>query len=161
MVTNQDPDLAASRKRVVDASGDGIAQPGEVLTYTITITNLGRSSAGVVLTDSLPGGLAYVPGSLAYGFPGTGFTATLSDSVLTAHTESYLAPPEGSSLAPAGVATITFAAQVSDTLPAGAYILNGVELVDQNRSYIIPPAAIRIRYQVFLPTVFMGYETGG
>jgi uncharacterized repeat protein (TIGR01451 family) len=161
MVENQDPDLAASRKRVVDASGDGIAQPGEVLTYTIAITNLGRSEAGIVLTDSLPGGLTYVPGSLAYGFPGTGFTATFSGNVLTAHTQGYLAPPEGSSLDPAGVATMTFAAQMSDTLPAGIYIVNGVELVDQNRSYVIPPAAIRIRYQVFMPTVFMGYEAGG
>jgi uncharacterized repeat protein (TIGR01451 family) len=161
MVANQDPDLSTSRKRVVDASGNSIAQPGEVLTYTIAITNLGRSGAGIVLTDALPGGLTYVPGSLAYGFPGTGFTATFSDDVLTAHTGGYLAPPEGSSLDPASVATITFAAQMSDTLPAGAFILNGVELVDQNRSYVIPPAAMRIRHQVFLPAVYMGYDIGG
>jgi uncharacterized repeat protein (TIGR01451 family) len=161
MVENQDPDLSASRKRVVDASGDGIAQPGEVLTYTITLTNGGRSSAGVVLTDSLPVGLTYVPGSLGYDFPGAGFTATFSHGVLTAHTQGYLAPPEGSSFDAAGAATITFAAQVSDRLPSGIYILNSIKLADQSRSYAIPPAAMRIRHQVFLPAVFGGYETGG
>jgi uncharacterized repeat protein (TIGR01451 family) len=160
MVTNPKPDLSTSHKEVVDASGEGIAQPTEVLTYTITITNEGMVNAGIMLTDLLPAGLTYVPGSLTYGFPGTGFTATFSNNVLTAHTQGHLAPPEGSSLAPASVATITFSTQVSDTLPAGAHILNYIGLADQNRSYLIPPTAIRIRHQIFLPTISMGYETG-
>ena len=153
-VTNQYPDLSTCLKSVADTSGDGIAQAGETLTYTITLTNSGTNDAGVVLTDALSSGLEYVPGSLTYGFPGTGFTATFSGNVLMAYTQGHLSPPEGSSLGPANTATITFAARVEDPLPAGTHIVNTVELRDQNRSYTIPPTAIRTRYQVLLPVVF-------
>ncbi len=45
--TPTDPEVAAS-KSVVDASGDGIAQPGEALTYTISVSNSGGSVANDV-----------------------------------------------------------------------------------------------------------------
>ncbi|HEY1086974.1 MAG TPA: isopeptide-forming domain-containing fimbrial protein, partial [Archangium sp.] len=51
-------------KTVVDVNG-GTVQAGDVLEYTITGTNSGTDSAtGVVLTDDLPAGVTYVPGTL-------------------------------------------------------------------------------------------------
>ena len=44
------PDLATSVKTVADASGDGLAQLGEILTYSIQITNTGNISASVWVT---------------------------------------------------------------------------------------------------------------
>jgi len=56
------PDLSMSRKRASIPSAD----PGETVTYTITLINAGGPVAGTVwLTDTLPAGLGYVSGSLA------------------------------------------------------------------------------------------------
>ncbi len=59
------PDLVSSiTKGVVDVNG-GEVEPGDVLTYTINFTNSGQDGAtNVRLTDPLPAGTTYVPGSL-------------------------------------------------------------------------------------------------
>lgn len=59
------PDLVSSiAKTVVDVNG-GEVEPGDVLTYTIDFNNSGQDGAtNVVLTDPLPAGTTYVPGSL-------------------------------------------------------------------------------------------------
>jgi uncharacterized repeat protein (TIGR01451 family) len=61
-VNGPTPALAASQKT---ASGPGI-DPGETLTYTVLIKNTNglTSSETVFMTDQIPAGLAYVPGSL-------------------------------------------------------------------------------------------------
>jgi uncharacterized repeat protein (TIGR01451 family) len=155
------PNLSTSAKSVEDASGDGIAQAGEILTFTISITNTGTEGAGIILTDALPTGLTYVTDTLSFSFPGTGFTATVTGNVLMAHTEGYLNPPAGGSLSlqlPWNVATITFAAQVSDPVPAGENISNTIELEDQYTVYDISPAVIPIKeYNIFLPLVMRNY----
>ncbi len=47
------------------------AQPGETLTYTITITNVGDGLAtGVVLVDAIPANTTYVAGSITLNGPG-------------------------------------------------------------------------------------------
>lgn len=52
-------------KTVVDDNG-GQVEPGDVLTYTIPVANTGLDpAAGMVLTDPIPAGTQYVPGSLA------------------------------------------------------------------------------------------------
>jgi 5'-nucleotidase len=159
------PNLSTSRKSVVDADGDGVAEAGEVLTYTIVITNIGTEGAGIILTDTLPPGLTYVTDTLEFSFPGTavlpggGFTATVTNNVLMAHTEGYLNPPTGGSLSlqwPWNVTTISFAAQVSDPVPEGEDISNAIELRDQYTIYDIPPAVIPLPteppvYNIFLP----------
>lgn len=56
------PNLSTSTK---SASSSG-ADPGETLTYTILLKNTGApTSQPVTLTDHIPTGLAYIPGSLA------------------------------------------------------------------------------------------------
>jgi uncharacterized repeat protein (TIGR01451 family) len=48
-------------KSVVDASGNGIAEPGETLTYTITLTNQGGSAVtGYGVTDPLDANTTFV-----------------------------------------------------------------------------------------------------
>ncbi|HEX3529651.1 MAG TPA: CARDB domain-containing protein [Thermoanaerobaculia bacterium] len=61
------PRLAAEKAAVLltDADGDGVASPGDTLLYQITLTNQGNTAAtGVVLTDAVPAGTAFVAGSL-------------------------------------------------------------------------------------------------
>jgi uncharacterized repeat protein (TIGR01451 family) len=149
------PNLLFSHKSVLNADADGIAQAGDTLTYTITISNSGELGAGIILTDALPLGLTYVDDSLSIAFPGTGFAATVVDNVLTAHTENSLDPPIGGSLPIGGRATIAFVVQVSDVVPDSDRISNTVELEDQFGVYAIPPAVIpyRSEYRAFLPFV--------
>jgi len=56
------PDLSASTKSASTAN----ANPGEVVTYTLQVKNTGAATSGTVfLTDTVPSGLSYVPGSLS------------------------------------------------------------------------------------------------
>jgi uncharacterized repeat protein (TIGR01451 family)/MYXO-CTERM domain-containing protein len=58
------PDFTTTTKEVVDLNG-GVAAPGDVLEYRIVATNTGSDTAvGVTLTDEVPEGLTFVPGSL-------------------------------------------------------------------------------------------------
>ena len=58
------PDLASSTKTVIDLDG-GLVLPGDVLQYSITVTNTGPDTAtGVTLSDPLPAGVTFVPGSI-------------------------------------------------------------------------------------------------
>ncbi|WP_437798195.1 hypothetical protein [Sorangium sp. So ce693] len=58
------PDLSTSTKSVLDLNGGGVT-PGDTLEYTIIVANTGDdNAAAVVLSDPLPAGVTYVPGSL-------------------------------------------------------------------------------------------------
>ncbi|WP_437689771.1 DUF3344 domain-containing protein [Sorangium sp. So ce176] len=59
------PDFTSSTKTVTDVNG-GRLRPGDVLQYTIQVANSGNdASINTVLTDPLPAGVTYVPGSLS------------------------------------------------------------------------------------------------
>jgi uncharacterized repeat protein (TIGR01451 family) len=63
MRTKSRPDLSATTKEVFDDDG-GLVEPGDVLTYRITVINDGGSVApGVVVVDPIPGGTIYLAGS--------------------------------------------------------------------------------------------------
>jgi len=58
------PNFSTSTKTVTDVNG-GVPVPGDVLDYEIVAINTGNDTAiGVVLTDPIPAGVTYVPGSL-------------------------------------------------------------------------------------------------
>jgi len=64
-ISDYRPDFTTSTKTVKDLNG-GVAIPGDVLEYELTAINTGNDNAiGVVLTDPIPAGVTYVPGSLA------------------------------------------------------------------------------------------------
>jgi uncharacterized repeat protein (TIGR01451 family) len=153
------PNLSTSRKTVVDANGNGIAEAGEALTYTIIITNSGNYGAGVVVVDALPTGLTYVPGSLSVSYPSgsaliPNFVAQFYGNTLLGYTNGFLNPPSGGSLyLPTNVIAITFRAQVSNPAPAGTSLSNSIDLQDQIMHYTIPPAVIRLPYRLYLPII--------
>ncbi|MDI1482146.1 MopE-related protein [Polyangium sp. y55x31] len=58
------PDFSTSLKSAVDVNG-GALLPGDVVEYTIVATNTGNdTSVKTVLTDPIPMGVTYVPGSI-------------------------------------------------------------------------------------------------
>ncbi len=58
------PDFVGSLKEVKDVNG-GVLLAGETLEYTITVINNGNdASAATVVTDPLPTGVTFVPGSI-------------------------------------------------------------------------------------------------
>jgi len=73
-VSTLKPDYTSSTKAVVDKNG-GLLEPGDELEYTIDAINQGNDTAiDVVLTDPIPVGTTYLPGSLEIvsGDPGAG-----------------------------------------------------------------------------------------
>ncbi|RZK51315.1 MAG: DUF11 domain-containing protein, partial [Pedobacter sp.] len=91
-------------KSVSDANGNGIIEEGEVLTYTITISNNGNvNRTGVSASDQLPANMSYVNGSASNG------------GVLTAGTVEWsnLTIPANGSL------SVNFKATITNNLPLG------------------------------------------
>ena len=73
----QTPDLSASTKQVSLA----VAEFGQVVSYTITLNNAGPPLTGTVtITDLIPSGLAYLPGTLTatLGTPDDGAAPALT-----------------------------------------------------------------------------------
>ncbi|HEY5960754.1 MAG TPA: isopeptide-forming domain-containing fimbrial protein [Polyangiaceae bacterium] len=58
------PDFSSSGKTVRDVNG-GAVRPGDVLEYTVTVTNTGNdTSTETLMTDELPAQVTYVPNSI-------------------------------------------------------------------------------------------------
>ncbi|WP_257385962.1 DUF11 domain-containing protein [Tahibacter caeni] len=92
--TSSAPDVAIA-KSVADANGNGVAEPGEPLTYTILVSNAGGSAAtNVGVTDPLDPNLVFVSASNGGTLSGT----TVSWSGLTV--------PAGGNVALTLVATV-------------------------------------------------------
>lgn len=83
-IKTNDPTIIID-KFVNDANGNKIAEPNEVLTYTLKGKNVGAGNANYcVITDTLPYSVMYVPGSMkvitcAGMAPETPFTDDLND----------------------------------------------------------------------------------
>ncbi|MCC7370482.1 MAG: DUF11 domain-containing protein [Chloroflexi bacterium] len=133
-------DLYAPRiepvKSVVDLNG-GPARPGDVLEYTVVVTNSGQDDATkVVLSDPIPANTTYVPGSLqitagansgtktdAAGDDQAFFDSGANQVVFNLGTGATSA--EGGFLAASGgTTTVKFRVRINASAPNGADITN-------------------------------------
>jgi len=120
---------------VVDNNSDGIVDSGDVLHYTITLTNSGTTPAtGVVLTDTVPQYTTYVPDSVTLnGISVPDLPSGLPLASGMAVSSSNLTPP----LPVAGAGTLSFGENAvvtfdvlvdpnvpSGSVPAGTLISN-------------------------------------
>jgi len=116
---------------LVDAGSPGVVDPGDVLHYTITVSNSGAIAAtGVMLTDAVPANTTYVANStllngLPVGQPDGGVSPLaggipLSSSDLT----PPLPGPGAGTLSPGQSAVLEFNLRVDDGVPGGTLISN-------------------------------------
>jgi large repetitive protein len=79
------PELTATKTEAVVAKAagntqSGVLEPGDTIEYTIDAKNIGLDAAkGTVLTDAVPAGTTYVPGSLSAG--GVSLTDPTGDDI--------------------------------------------------------------------------------
>ncbi len=134
----EQPNLSASTKRPSSLT----PQTGDVLTYTILLRNTGRPfTETVALTDTVPAGLAYVPGSL---------TATLGTPNASA------APVLRWTGVLSATRAVTITYRVTVTVPAGTAraISNTVTIAAPPLAPLTRTAIIIVNgYKVFLPVV--------
>ena len=107
--------VGSSRMELTKTASIDVTTPGETLTYTVTVqgTNM-PSTATVTLTDTVPTGLSYVPGSL------TATDGSWNDGV--APTLQWIGV-----LTPTPTVTLTYAVTVTATAPQ--FITNTVVAV--------------------------------
>ncbi|MDZ3822513.1 MAG: hypothetical protein U0S76_02815, partial [Pseudoxanthomonas sp.] len=103
---------------------DGIAQPGEVLTYTITVRNEGGAAAqNTLINEWVPQNTTFVGGTPTWTCAAGSAGGTPCDTLVDVPAAAGGSP---------GVVTATFQVQVVDPIPAGVLrIANVVALNDQ------------------------------
>jgi uncharacterized repeat protein (TIGR01451 family)/fimbrial isopeptide formation D2 family protein len=113
----------------VDNGSPGVVDPGDVLRYTITVSNLGAMPAtNAVFTDAVPQNTTYVANSTTVNglaVPDSGGSPLASGLPVSS---SDLTPPLPGSgagtLSPGATATIIFSVQVNAGVPSGTIISN-------------------------------------
>lgn len=127
------------RKTVADLNG-APARPGDVLEYTITMTNSGNDNAiQTVLTDAIPTNATYVPGSIAIV---TGANAGAKTDASADDQAEYQSAPRqvvarlgaganattGGALAPAASTSVRFRVTIYAPLATGSTVSNQAAL---------------------------------
>ncbi len=100
--------------KVVNDGGDGKAQAGETLTYTISVQNTGGTATNVTITDAIPANTTYVAGSASNSGTEAGGTVTWTSVPVAA----------------GATVTRTFQVTVNTPLPANVTDVTNVALVD-------------------------------
>ena len=129
--------LQGEPEKRVDRS---IASTGDTLSYTITVPGSGKP---ITLTDAIPTGTAYVPGS-ATREPAIGTLVADEAGVTWAGTI-----PEGTTL------LVTFAVTVSATEPLA--IINQAQVNDGQNWYTPTATSIANGFEIYLPVISKGY----
>ena len=113
----------------IDNDGNGVPSPGDVLEYTITVSNVGSADAtGVVFTDSPDSNTSLVVGSV------TTTQGTITSGNSAGDTSVAIAI---GTISPGATVTITFRVSIDDPLPAGVDrvanqgIVSGTNFPDQ------------------------------
>ena len=140
LTTIRSPNLATSGKLAYPLA----ARPGDVITYTIQVKNTGAGPASAILTDTIPAGTTYVPGSAWAGNGTVQFDETNKLIVWTGR------------VPPAGLSEISFAVQVLGPLP----IYNDVTINDGAGQTFTFSARPVTAHALFLPMIMKRYGGG-
>ena len=111
-----EPNGTKSVRIFTDADNNGVLTTNDVVEYTVIYTNSDPSSVitNFLATDSLPSGLAFVPGSYSFTFSGTGTTVTGNPNYNgTSDTNLTNADPTGALGSGGGQVVIKFRATVT------------------------------------------------
>ena len=120
-----------------DLSSPGIVDPGDVLRYTIVLSNTGAIPAtNVVLTDGVPDNTTYVADSLRLNGAPVGPDGGVFPLVAGLSVQSSDNPGAGI-VSPGESAVITFEVRVNDGLPTGTLIINQGRITSTE----LPPGA--------------------
>ncbi|HIJ87036.1 MAG TPA: DUF11 domain-containing protein, partial [Desulfuromonadales bacterium] len=153
--------LAAAISAVKAHTSAGAYKPGDLITYTVTLTNSGSAAAtAVVFTDPLPANLTYVPGTLKLSVNGAAFAAKTdaadNDGVkYDAGTRSIVASDGATILSIAG--GTSWAVQFQTTLNAGT--ASGSAVINQasvNYTSGTSTVTIQTNGETFLVTALAG-----
>jgi|GEM_PF-920871 len=103
---------------------DGIAEPGEELTYTITVRNEGgTATTGTIVNETVPANTTFVGPAATWSCAANAAAGTACDALLNVPASTGVNNP--------GVATVTFTVKVDDPLPDNVTsVLNAVALDD-------------------------------
>ena len=113
---------AIKSSQIIDANGNGIADPGEVIVYNIAIDNRGNApSTNTVFTDIIPENTTYVPNSSNLNGQALADLGGTSPFVNGNPVSSPSQPPASGTLSPgsAEAATVQFQVRINDPLPEG------------------------------------------
>ncbi len=113
---------AIKSSRVIDVNGNGLADPGEVIVYTIAINNRGNApSTNTVFTDAIPENTTYVPNSSSLNSQALADRAGTSPFVNGSPASSPSQPPASGTLNPGDseTATVQFQVRINNPLPEG------------------------------------------
>jgi len=125
------PVLAGATKTVSDVplgNGDGMAQAGEILTYTISVANSGNGGdVNVNINDVLPAELSLDLGSVAVVLGGGASGAVDSSAGNTLNVTVASVPGAGGSV------TVTFNATLASPVPAGFETLSNIAQVSSTK----------------------------
>jgi uncharacterized repeat protein (TIGR01451 family) len=162
------PDLQ-STKSVADLNG-GPVEPGDELEYTIGGTNRGQdAAASVIVTDPVPAGTRFVPGSLVAGGARSdaadGDTAEFDAAAaqVTFRAGAGATATAGGRLAPGESYEVRYRARVAAGTPTGTAIVNQarVSLIAETLGFPISTPTNETRLTVSAPDLSMGKAFAG
>lgn len=113
---------AIKTSEVIDANGNGVADPGEVIVYRIAIENQGNApSTNTVLTDDIPANTTYVPNSSTLNGQPLADTSQTSPFVNGSRVSSPSQPPTSGILLPgtAEAVNVQFQVRINNPFPEG------------------------------------------
>ncbi|MCK9539463.1 DUF7507 domain-containing protein, partial [Dokdonella sp.] len=124
VVTPTAPDVTVTKALSAESIvADGVAEPGEELTYTLTVRNYGGTpTTGTIVNETVPQHTVFVTGTPAWSCAAGAPAGTACDALVNVPAHDGV---------DAGMASLTFTVRVDDPLPAGVTsILNAVTVDD-------------------------------
>ncbi len=117
---------------VDDADGSGDVTSGDILEYTVLITNGNMAVSGAVFSDAIPENTTYEPGSITLdSVPMT--DASDADRADFGQTQANAVTVKIGNMSAGSSTTVTFRVRINDYTPAGVIISNqGVVDTDQS-----------------------------